>query len=347
MNRLQNKKAKIRFFRSYGRYQGGKLLRFAVVVLIFCVSFWLYHLPLAAVLYPALLCGAWLVAFEAVALGKAWNLHQALSRLHAPLEPLQAGLPPAETSQEAEYQALLRLVCEEREAFEAQMATNYAERIDYYTTWAHQIKIPIASMRLHLQAEDSARSRQLQADLFCIEQYAEMVLVFLRLDSDSTDYVFRSCDLDRVIRQSVRKFAGEFIGRKIRLDYQPVSCQVVTDEKWLSFVLEQLLSNALKYTPVGSVQIFMPRPQTICIRDTGMGIDPADLPRIFEKGYTGFHGRTDQRASGIGLYLCKRICDRLNIVISVDSTVGQGTTVTLQLQQYTGIPNHPADLSKL
>ena len=160
-----------------------------------------------------------------------------------------------------------------------------------------------------------------------------MVLAYLRLDSESGDYVFRKYDLDTILKRSVRRFSGDFIAKKIQLDYSPVGRTVVTDEKWLSFVIEQILSNALKYTPSGSVSIFMDG-DILKIKDTGIGIAPEDLPRIFEKGYTGYNGRTDMHASGIGLYLCRRICENLSIAISAESKPGAGTTVMLDMSQY-------------
>ena len=198
----------------------------------------------------------------------------------------------------------------ERLAREEEMNGKYRDMVDYYTLWAHQIKTPIASMDLQLQSQDTPLARQLSVELARIGQYVEMVLVFLRLDSESTDYVFREYDLDALVRRSLRGFAGEFISRKLKLCYTPMELSVVTDEKWLSFVVEQVLSNALKYTPEGSVFVYLEEPDTLCIRDTGIGIAAEDLPRIYEKSFTGCQGRADHRASGIGLYLCKRICDR-------------------------------------
>ena len=205
--------------------------------------------------------------------------------------------------------------------------------IDYYTVWAHQIKTPIASMRLTLQNEDSALARKLTGDLFRVEQYAEMVLTYLRLDAGSTDYVFRTYDLDSIVKDAVKKFSSEFIGRKLRLVYAPLHTAVVTDEKWLSFVIEQVLSNALKYTPSGSITISLAGKKTLRIADTGIGIAPSDLPRIFENGYTGFNGRMDKRASGLGLYLCRRICDQLGHTISASSVIGEGTAIEIDLAQ--------------
>ena len=203
--------------------------------------------------------------------------------------------------------------------------------VDYYTVWAHQIKTPIASIRLNQQNEDSEFSRQVAEDLQRIEQYVQMALVFLRLDSDTTDYVFQEKDLDEIVKGAVRKFSMQFIRRKIRLQYEPLHISVLTDEKWLSFVVEQVLSNALKYTADGTIFISLRGPDTLCIRDTGIGIAAQDLPRIFEKGYTGGNGRADKTATGLGLYLCKRICCNLGHTIGAESEPGAGTAILIGL----------------
>lgn len=139
-------------------------------------------------------------------------------------------------------------------------------------------------------------------------------------------------ELADALPPAVRRFAGEFIRRRLRLDYQPLDRTVVTDAKWLGFVVEQVLSNALKYTAHGSVTIAMDG-DDLCIRDTGMGIAPEDLPRIFDRGFTGLNGRRDTRASGIGLYLCRRICRSLGHTIRASSVPNQGTEIRIGLGQ--------------
>ena len=246
------------------------------------------------------------------------------------LVELADALPPADTVTEADYRSLVILLAESRRAIRTQEEQRYGDMVDYYTMWAHQIKTPIASMRLTLQNEDSDLARSLSGDLMRVEQYVEMVMVFLRLGSTTTDYVIRAHSLDDIVRPAVRKFAGEFIRRRLRLDYQPLDRTVVTDAKWLGFVVEQVLSNALKYTAHGSVTIAMDG-NDLCIRDTGMGIAPEDLPRIFDRGFTGLNGRRDTRASGIGLYLCRRICRSLGHTIRASSVPGQGTEIRIGL----------------
>lgn len=206
---------------------------------------------------------------------------------------------------------------------------------DYYTMWAHQIKTPIAAMRLLLQS-GSSQNPELAAELFRIEEYVGMALGYVRSESMTSDLLLRRISLDAVIRQAVRKYASVFIAQKISLHYENVDVQVVTDEKWLLFVLEQLLSNALKYTKQGSISIFMlpDTPKTLVIADTGIGIRAEDIPRVFERGYTGYNGREYNQSTGIGLYLCRRIMQKLGHRISIESEAGRGTRVLLDLQEY-------------
>ncbi|MDD3796682.1 MAG: sensor histidine kinase, partial [Lachnospiraceae bacterium] len=273
---------------------------------IFLVAFLLYHLPAGAVCYPALVCSVCAMLGLILDYRKARKNHQKLLDIRAlSAELAEEMLPEAATLKEEDYQELIRMLCQEQRELSDHMEQHYSDLVDYYTIWVHQIKTPIASMRLKLQNEDTPLSRTLRADLFRIEQYVEMVLTYLRLDSDTTDYVIREYDLDGIIRQAVRKYAGEFIDRKLELKYEALKTSVLSDEKWLTFVIEQVLSNALKYTRSGSIAIDLEKPKTLCIRDTGIGIAPEDLPRIFEKGYTGYNGRSDKKASGIGLYLCR------------------------------------------
>ena len=305
----------------------------AVFCVIFAVSFLLYHLPIGAVIYPTLLCAALGILIMVFDFLRVKREHEALSSIRSMADIIAGTLPKMDGIKDEDYQQILRLLSEEHNSFLTQTNRKYLDMIDYYTVWAHQIKTPIASMRLHLQNEDSALSRTLSSDLRRIEQYVEMVLTFLRLNSESTDYAIKEYDLDKIIKQAVRKFSSDFIGRKLSLVYEPVNTTVITDEKWLSFVIEQVLSNALKYTPAGSITITLENEKTLRICDTGIGIAPEDLPRIFENGYTGYNGRTDKKASGIGLYLCKRICNNLGHTITARSIVDVGTIIDIDLAQ--------------
>ncbi len=306
---------------------------------VFAVSFALYKLPLLAVLYPALLClvtAAVLVIMDFMRVKRRHAEFQSLTELTAADEKL---LPPVRSIDDADYRRVIALLADSRESLSLSAQRRRSDAIDYYTVWVHQIKTPIASMRLTLQGFDSPESRRLSSDLGRIEQYVGMALVYLRLDSESSDYVIRELELDPLILRSVKKFAGEFISKHLRLELEPTGALVVSDEKWLAFVLEQVLSNSLKYTREGSVRIYLDAPKTLCIRDTGIGIAPEDLPRIFEKGYTGRNGRSDLRASGLGLYLCRRVCNNLGHRISAVSEPDRGTEIRIDLSSYALNPN--------
>jgi len=315
----------MRLFLQYLRGKAGKIAAFFLFAVIFIVSFALYHLPLAAVWYPSALCVILGLAVLLLDFQRVKARHETLRLILRQLPTLPDLLPAAHSVPEEDYRALVQ-------ALETRMTAQYQDMLDYYTLWAHQIKTPIASMRLSLQQEDTPQARWLLQELSRAEQYVEMVMVYLRLTGGS-DLVLRECQLDGIVRRAVRRFAGEFIGRKLKLCYEPLNVSCVTDEKWLLFVIEQVLSNALKYTRAGSITIELEAPKTLVIRDTGIGVAPEDLPRIFEKGYTGYNGRGDQKASGLGLYLCRTICKRLGHTITASSVPDHGTAIRITLEQ--------------
>lgn len=311
------------------------LVLLAVCVLVFVVSFLLYHLPVAAVLYPSGLCAALLMGWFLADYRRQREKLKRLSLLASLPEDMTDCLTGEPGSLDEAYGEIIRNLSQREKTLRREQQRREDDQRDYYTTWVHQIKTPIAAMRLTLENEDSPLSRELGEELQRIEQYAQMALTYQRLDSVDTDYVFRECAIDPVVRSAVRKYAAQFIRKGIRLDYTPMENRVVTDEKWLSFVVEQLLSNALKYTNQGTVSIYMEE-GFLCIRDTGIGIAPEDLPRIFDRGYTGCNGRADKKATGLGLYLCRRICRNLGHAITAQSTPGEGTLMKLDLNQARG-----------
>ena len=320
-------------FGAYVRENRKVVIALAVYTAVFALVFWLYRLPLGAVGYAALVCLFLLLVWFAVDYRRFAARLRLLRRLEQEITLSTEQLPEPDGMLEAQYQALVRALDADRRAQMTRSQRSYQDLVEYYTVWAHQIKTPIAAMRLLLQDADTDEQRALLEQLQSVEQYVEMVLGYLRLESPSSDYVIRNYALDDIVRQAVRKFASQFIRRKLRLEYTPLNVSVITDEKWLLFVIEQVLSNALKYTRSGSVSITLEAPKTLCIRDTGIGIAPEDLPRVFEKGYTGSNGRTDKRATGIGLYLCRRILAKLGHSITIASTPGVGTTVRIGLEQ--------------
>lgn len=167
-------------------------------------------------------------------------------------------------------------------------------------------------------------------ELFRIEEYVSMALQYQRVSSTENDFVLEKVSVDGVIRDTIKKYAKIMIRRHIGINYSGTGQEVYTDGKWLAFMLEQILSNAIKYTPHGVVTIETAEEKDrffITIKDTGIGIKAEDLPRVFEKGYTGYNGHADKKATGIGLYLCRQMADKLGHTIRMESEIGKGTKV--------------------
>lgn len=324
----------MKIFKIYIKKQWEKILFYLLFSTVFFFLFFLYQIPLHAAYYATLVGGVLGIAVLIVQFIKFRQKYMQLQSVIKQKEFLPENLPKAEGGLEEEYEKILEHLYEKIQNIENLYNEKEQDMLEYYTLWVHQIKTPIASMYLKLQSEDSEFSREIGADLMRIEQYVEMVLCYLRLDSSDKDYVFREYSLDSIIKQAVRRFAPQFIRKKIKLKYETTHAVVLTDEKWLLFIIEQLLSNSLKYTkPGGCISLEWKPEQLLVVKDTGIGIAEEDLPRIFEKGYTGYNGRQDKKASGIGLYLCKRICEKLGCGIRAESEIHKGTEIILDLKR--------------
>lgn len=296
----------------------------------------------AAVLDAILLLITVLVGFFRYS-SKVKVLSNALKR---PVEE-QAQLPEATDDVEMLYQRLLENQSIARSESESSAAIRQSQMRDYYSMWVHQIKTPISAMKLLLEVEreelgqlicDDEQSQYLLSDnmdsfedeLFRIEEYVSMALQYQRVSSTENDFVLEKVSVDGVIRDTIKKYAKIMIRRHIGINYSGTGQEVYTDGKWLAFMLEQILSNAIKYTPQGFVTIETAEEKDrffITIKDTGIGIKAEDLPRVFEKGYTGYNGHADKKATGIGLYLCRQMADKLGHTIRMESEIGKGTKV--------------------
>lgn len=184
-------------------------------------------------------------------------------------------------------------------------------------------------MELVLRQDTSTQAEVLRQELFKIQRYVELALQYNKLQDLASDLVITPCDLAAILRECVKKYALLFIHQGLSVEIGPLAETVVSDKKWLSFLLEQIISNGAKYTHTGGMRIYM-EGERLVLEDTGIGIRPEDLPRIFERGYTGYNGRLDSRASGIGLYMAKRVADALGIALAVESQLDQGTRVFLR-----------------
>ncbi|AWI13439.1 MULTISPECIES: sensor histidine kinase [Bacillaceae] len=300
-------------------------------VLCFTIVFSLSHLPLAPILYAVLLCLYIGLIFFIVDFLKFIKRYKMLKIAHKTITVQINQLPVPQNAIERQYQELLQILYKHKNELTIQADNKQKDLVDYFTQWTHQIKTPIAAMRLLLQSDQTEQNSELEMELMKIEQYVEFVLQYLRLENMSNDLVLKKYDLDGIIKQAIRKNAKLFIRKKISLNYAGVNFTVLTDEKWLLFVIEQILSNALKYTKEGSISIYT-KGKRLIIEDTGIGIRAEDLPRVFEKGFTGYNGRAFKQSTGIGLYLCKQILAKLSHDISIQSEVGKGTKVIIDLE---------------
>ena len=253
---------------------------------IYGAIFAMYKEPWAVIWYPAVLCVLVGVILFVAGFWAYYRRHKELLHVRDNIELLWKKLPAPLNPEEEDYQSLLKSLGSRRDEEYCRWQSKQAEMADYYATWVHQIKAPIAVMRVILQSEDTPSNQELLSELFRVEQYVEMVLYYVRLDEGASDLVIEECSLDKIIRQAIRKYAGQFIRGRIRLVYEGTGRTVLTDEKWLGFMLEQLLSNAVKYTEKGMVTISVDDSDHLIVEDTGIGIAPEDMPRIFEKGFT-------------------------------------------------------------
>ena len=240
---------------------------------------------------------------------------QASAQAQTPLEKLLQ-----ERVEELEYEQKNQLLVEQEK---------YNDLLDYYTLWVHQVKTPIAASSLLIgDLKDKEAKSQLEQELFKIESYVHLVLQYLRLESFHDDLVLKKENLADLVREVVKKYALFFIQQGLSLNLHDLDHTIVTDKKWFLVILEQILSNSLKYTKEGSIEIYF-HEGSLYIKDTGLGIQNADLLRVFERGFSGYNGRLTQQSSGLGLYLSKKIADQLGHKIAIDSQVGQGTTVSI------------------
>lgn len=302
------------------------------VALLLCIFvpmliFELYSLPLDATAYSAAII---IMLSLAAGIADFMHYHGRIYKIHTMamhIKVLPDGMYDAHELSEKMLCGIISDMCDEKSRSETEHQRRIKEINDYYNVWVHQIKTPISAMSLLLDNTNS-HDAQIGLQLFNIEQYVDMALNYLRSSAESTDYLIKRCSLEKIVKNAVHKFSPMFIQKHIALELMPIDLCVYTDEKWLEFVIGQLLSNSLKYTDSGKIRIYCETDRLI-IEDTGIGIAAADLPRVFENGYTGYNGRQHRKSTGIGLYLCKRVLSKLSHDIKIESKQGAGTRVTV------------------
>ena len=301
---------------------------FVVFIAIFFIMFYLYNLPLEALIYTGSFC---FLASVIASFSDFVNYRESYKKLKFLEKNILNDLEDLPKSLDIRidyYHKIIEKLYEELEKLTQENRQKNTDMVDYYSMWVHQIKTPIAAMNFLLDNEE-VDQKILQQELFKIERYVEMVLTYIRLDSISSDYVITKINFDEVVKDSVKKYATIFINKKIKLNYVSHETMVISDKKWLSFAFEQILGNSVKYTSTGGEITIETCENKLIIEDNGMGIKEEDLPRIFEKGFTGFNGRYEKKSSGLGLYLCKKTLDKLGHHIEISSKVGEGTRIEI------------------
>lgn len=354
------------------------------IALVMTATMLLNKIPFYEIGYGMLLCGFVAVVALLVGYGRHRESFRLLEQMQENIVAAPGEMKAPEYMYERQYQACISLVMQEKDRLQKEMTNRQQELSEYYSMWVHQIKTPIAALKLLideemqeemsacLDADDMEKNdmrvtnvRQKQNELFRIEQYVDMALQYTRLGAQTNDFVFERVLLDEVIKPSIHKYARLFIQKQLRLTYVPQDITAVTDKKWLGFVVDQLLSNAVKYTREGgiTIEVFTSIQQQtennyevqtkeehrhwyeqksdtgedankvnivhIIIEDTGIGIRADDLPRVCEMGYTGYNGHADKYSTGIGLYLCKAILDKLGHQFVITSEQGRGTRMEI------------------
>ena len=239
--------------------------------------------------------------------------------------------PPDLIIKETEFFEAINKLYKSNKENENQFDIKMKELKDYISIWTHQIKTPLFSLDLILN-DHPIDSHQAKAEVFAIEEYIDSLLPYIRLESLSTDFVFKKQSLDNLIRSSIKKYAKVFIKRKNKINFTPSNLNITTDEKRFGLILDQILSNANKYTQDGEISIYV-KDNNLIIEDTGIGIRKEDLPRVFDKSYTGYNGRIYKKSTGIGLNLVKNTAKNLSLDIDIESEVGKGTSLIINLSR--------------
>ncbi|WP_297518524.1 sensor histidine kinase [uncultured Clostridium sp.] len=205
---------------------------------------------------------------------------------------------------------------------------------DYIEAWVHEIKTPLASASLVIDNNNNDITQKIAIELSRVDDFIEQVLYYSRSNDVGKDYIIRKINLKALVSKVVRGRAKDFIGKKISLELESLEEEVFIDEKWFEFIINQIIQNSIKYSKIdgAKVKIFSEKLENavrLSIYDNGVGISEKDINRVFEKGFTGENGRKFTKSTGMGLYICKKLCDGLAVGLSIDSKQGEYTKVEL------------------
>lgn len=320
------------------RYLKSKIWRIlfdAFCVFFFALVFKLSGLSLSIIFYPTLVCFFVWSIYIVYDFFKFKKNHEVLQGYKNNIDIYIDKIGNTNTVLESDYQELLQslnsILCKRITEIES----SKRETMDFVTLWSHEIKTPMTAINLLVQQIEQDKSvrgvREIKEKLFEIEQYVDMILQYVKLENINSDLVLKNYKIYDIVKEAVKYFSKTFISKNISLKLDEFQDTIVTDDKWVLFAIKQVLSNAVKYTDKGTISIYMKKHSSnvLIIEDTGIGIGNEDLPRIFERGFTGYNGHFYKKSTGIGLYITREILNRLNHSISIFSTVGIGTRVEI------------------
>ena len=305
---------------------------FVIVLIIFGLVFYLYHLPFEHYVYASfliLLMLATSMIYDYIQFSKK---HHIIKELEKNTEFLQENLPPKTTQNDEDYQKIITHLITRNRQLISRADEKHTNLIEYYTLWTHQIKTPLSAMDFLIQGKSRDVFDDMELQIMNIESYIDMALQYLRIDNMSSDLKLLNYSIKEIVNEAIKDYSKMFIYKGIKLELALIELDVITDEKWLLFVIKQILSNAIKYTPKGKIRIYA-KDKHLYIEDSGIGIQAEDIVSVFNKGFTGYNGRINRKSTGLGLYLVKEIVDNLGHSIEINSLVDEGTIVSLNLSQ--------------
>lgn len=246
-------------------------------------------------------------------------------------------MPEPVSYEQSLFRKILLASHEEHESKISRMYREKKEYEEFITSWVHQVKTPVSVVRLLIEngltSPDKRTLVSIEEEIEKIDNYVEQALYYSKISDFSKDYFIHEIDADRLVKDSVKRHAKSFINKKISIEIWDTDFVVISDKQWLSFILTQLLTNALKYTPSGGlIKIYGKKEERVhklVVEDNGIGIKPEDIGRVFDKSFTGYNGRQNYKSTGIGLYLSKKLAEKLGHDLLIESEYGQYTRAVI------------------
>ena len=261
---------------------------------------------------------------------RVYQEHQQIKQCQSYLSGVSPDIYHANNFVENSYLDVIRQFKEKSDTTKNDAYQSIREHQDYLMTWSHAIKTPLTALKIQADSQMLLSNHAVRQQVLLIERQLELLLNYERLSDFNHDLEFGWFDLKRIVNDVVQRYATFFIAKNISVNVKIASVQILTDEKWLTFVLDQIIFNAIKYSKNDSEITMSWQVKTLKVIDTGVGIAAADLPRIFESGFTGHNGRQYKKATGMGLYMARKVSGYLQQNISITSIEHEGTIAAIQ-----------------